>query len=97
MRKDYHSKPMHIEENFTLSISEVCLSLGIEKKWVIEVIEEGIVHPTASQHTQPTFDQQAITRLKTSLSLHRDLGVNLSGIALVLDLLDEIETLKRHP
>lgn len=86
---------MRVEEHFILSINEVCHSLGIEKQWIIEVIEEGIVSPVDVKKSQPDFDQQAITRLKTSLSLHRDLGVNLSGIALALDLLDEIERLKR--
>lgn len=96
MKKNSTSTAVYVEENFSLTINEVCHSLGIEKKWVFEIIDEGIVYPLSSKNSQPIFDQKAITRLKTSLNLQRDLGINISGIALVLDLLDEIETIKRH-
>lgn len=86
----------YVEENFILNITEVCQSLGIQKQWIFEVIDEGIIHPLPSKSSSPKFDQTAIRRIRTSICLQRDLGINLSGIALVLDLLDEIEELKNQ-
>jgi len=96
MKDTDRSDDLYIEEHFTLSITEVCHSLGIQKQWILEVLEEGIIQPVSSGGTSsPQFDQSAIRRLRTSICLQRDLGINLSGIALILDLLDELEELRR--
>jgi len=34
MKKNSTSTAVYVEENFSLTINEVCHSLGIEKKWV---------------------------------------------------------------
>ncbi len=95
MKDNERSDDLYIEEHFTLSITEVCQSLGIKKQWILEVMEEDIIQPLSSGTSSPQFDQVAIRRLRTSICLQRDLGINLSGIALILDLLDEIDELRR--
>ncbi|MBP1152859.1 hypothetical protein JOD69_004728 [Methylocaldum sp. RMAD-M] len=42
------------------------------------------------------FNTAALRRLQTALHLQRDLGVNLPGAALALDLLEELEALRRR-
>lgn len=83
-----------IEQHYTLSVKEACCTLGIEESWVEEVIAEGIIEPRISTENAPELDEQAVQRLRTSMRLHQDLGVNISGIALVLDLLEELERLR---
>lgn len=41
------------------------------------------------------FDSRALKRLQKTIHLQRDLRVNLAGAALVLDLLEEVEELRR--
>ena len=40
------------------------------------------------------FSAIELRRARTAMRLQRDLGVNLAGIALILDLLDEVDTLR---
>ena len=95
MKDNERSDDLYIEEHFTLSITEVCQSLGIKKQWILEVMDEGIIQSVPSKTASPQFDQTAIRRLRTSICLQRDLEINLSGIALILDLLDEVEELRK--
>ncbi|MCC5792336.1 MAG: hypothetical protein JJT82_06995 [Legionellaceae bacterium] len=88
------STPMRIEQSFRLSLSEVCCSFGVEQEWVEAIMAEGIIHPDST--ARPHFDGNALRRLRISIRLQQDLDINLSGIALVLDLLDEIEQLKQQ-
>lgn len=50
----------------------------------------------AEAAAQWVFSGAAVTRIQMALRLQRDLHVNLAGVALALDLLDEIERLKRR-
>ncbi len=40
------------------------------------------------------FQETCLVRVRSALRLHRDLGVNLAGIALALDLMEELENLR---
>jgi chaperone modulatory protein CbpM len=42
------------------------------------------------------FDGIAVVRVQRAVRLQQDLGVNLPGIALALELLDELEALRRR-
>jgi chaperone modulatory protein CbpM len=82
------------EEWFVLSLSEVTLSFGISTETVIEIVDEGIVTVQKDKNNEWMFDNEAIRRIRTVLRLHRDLGVNLAGAGLALELLKEIDRLK---
>ncbi len=49
---------------------------------------------TQQQQTQWRFSGSALQRARTAMRLQRDLGINLAGVALAMDLLDEIEELR---
>jgi len=74
-----------------IDISEACAS---RTEWVIELVEEGILEPLGEQRDQWRFPGESLSRANTARRLQRDLGLNLAGVALVLDLLEEIETLR---
>ena len=56
---------------------------------------EGLLRPTRSQGNTRLYDETTCERLETILTLTRDLGVNLAGAALALELLDRIAELER--
>jgi chaperone modulatory protein CbpM len=85
-----------VEHHFYLSIKELSYSLGVSHVLVESIIAEGIIVPVDEHASEKRFDEQAIRRLKTSLRLHHDLGVNFAGIALALDLLEELDDLRRQ-
>ena len=56
----------------------------------------GLLEPVRTEEHVVWFDASAVPRLKTIRRLREDLGINLAGIAVVLDLLQRIEDLKRE-
>ena len=59
-------------------------------------VEYGLLEPMARTGTQWLFDTACLARLRMIERLRRDLGANLAGIAVILDLLDRLTTLQRE-
>lgn len=90
------TKASPCEHHFHLSITEVTQSFGISEQTVLEIIEQGIITPREPRPKDWVFSDKEIHLIRTVLNLHHDLGVNVAGAALALELLDEIEHLKRR-
>ena len=56
--------------------------------------DEGILEPTDGSSEKRRFPYSSVRRTRTVVHLQRDLGLNLAGAALALDLLDCIENLR---
>ena len=91
MSKDTLLIGVLIEETTTISFSEVCRKYNIPKELLIEMIEQGLFPNQTTQIEQVALDQKALRRLESAFRLHRDLGINMPGVALALELLEEIE------
>lgn len=83
-----------LDEQLTLTLTEVCDVCGLEESVVIEMVQEGVAEPLASSSDDWQFSGIAVTRLRTAQRLQRDLHVNLAGAALAIELLEELKTLK---
>lgn len=88
------NKSQECEEWYILSLTEVSSSFGISKETVIEIMDEGIVSANKNAQDELLFDMEAVRRIRTVVRLKRDLGVNLAGAGLALELLREIEHLR---
>ncbi|CAA9889196.1 MerR family transcriptional regulator [Candidatus Methylobacter favarea] len=82
-----------IEEG-DLTLGQLCRSCDVSADWVISLVEESIVEPEGEDLQVWRFSGTSVRRVRSALRLQRELGVNLSGIALALDLMDEIESLR---
>ncbi|VVC75310.1 Chaperone modulatory protein CbpM [Aquicella siphonis] len=78
----------------SLTLEELCSICQISPDTVQEFIAYEIIHPAQSRRDQPLFGLAELQRVKTALRLQHDLEVNMAGVALVLDLLDEMESLR---
>jgi MerR family transcriptional regulator/heat shock protein HspR len=56
----------------------------------------GLLEPIADEGRVVWFDLVAVRRLRTIRRLREDLGINLPGISVVLDLLGRIESLQHE-
>lgn len=83
-----------MEEWFFLSIQEVSTSFGVSSETIIEIINEGIIPVQQDEQGEWLFDDQALRTVRTVLHLHQDLGVNMAGAGLALELLREIDRLR---
>jgi MerR family transcriptional regulator/heat shock protein HspR len=55
---------------------------------------EGLLKPTRSAGNTRLYDEEAIRRLETILNLTRELGVNLAGVEVILNMKDRMELLQ---
>jgi chaperone modulatory protein CbpM len=83
-----------LDEQTDLSLNDICRACSSSAEWVIELVDEGILEPTGYQPTQWRFSPDCLQRARTAMRLQRDLGVNLAGVALALNLIDEIHSLE---
>jgi chaperone modulatory protein CbpM len=83
-----------LDEMSSLTLEELCQACREHSEWVIELVQEGILEPSGGQVTSWRFTGVSLQRARTVRRLQQDLGVNLAGAALVLDLMDEIEDLR---
>ena len=94
MTKDKKEPAFECEEWFYLSLAEISSSFGVSKEIVLEIIDEGIVSVQRDEKDHLRFDEHSLRQIRTVLRLNQDLGVNVAGAGLALQLLEEIEHLR---
>ena len=55
---------------------------------------EGLLCPARSRGNTRLYDEESCERLETILTLTRDLGVNLAGVEIILNLKEQVEQLR---
>ena len=88
-----------LDEAEEITLAELTRSCRVHAEWVIELVEEGVLEPRGPQiggmaGPQWRFSATSIVRVEKARRLQRDLGVNLPGIALALQLLERIDALE---
>ena len=93
-----------LDENTELSLNDLCRACSCSEQWLIELVGEGAIEPEGGlpipeqaitdQAQQWRFSAISLERARIAMRLQRDLEINLAGVALALDLLNEIENLK---
>ena len=83
-----------LEEEVVLSLAELCQATQLSAEHVIELVHEGIVEPIGRRPESWRFCGVSLYRVRCAQRLKVDLGLNMPGIALALDLLDEVERLR---
>ena len=85
-----------IGEGDLVSLADLCRSCTVEIQTITTLVSEGILEPSGRDVEHWQFSVGSLKRVKTVIHLQRDLGVNLAGAALALDLLDRIAELERR-
>jgi chaperone modulatory protein CbpM len=70
-----------------VSLGDACQLCHVELEFVHALIEEGALELADDQ---AVLDRSQFARLRKAVRLHRDLGVNPPGIALALELMDQL-------
>ncbi|MCK5071731.1 MAG: MerR family transcriptional regulator [Desulfocapsa sp.] len=84
-----------IDDTCEYSLRELCSLCKVHAQFIQDLIDEGILSPHGQNATEWRFAAIEIKRIQVSIRLQQDLRINLPGTALALDLLDEIEQLRR--
>jgi len=89
------TKPPRRPEQKYVMISVVAERFGIHPQTLRLYEREGLITPARSAGNTRLYDGATIERLETILTLTRDLGVNLAGVEVILNLqeqMDEMQT-----
>lgn len=84
-----------LDQHAELTLDELGRVSAVQVDFIIDLVHEGVITPTVSgapEHWRFQGDQ--VRYVAVAARLQRDLGVNLAGVALALQLLDELATLR---
>jgi chaperone modulatory protein CbpM len=88
---------MLLDEQTRISVTELTRVCGVSIDEVRMMVGEGMLQPRDGGSPERwSFSGVEVRRARRALRLQRDLELNLAGTALALDLLDEIEQLRRR-
>jgi chaperone modulatory protein CbpM len=83
-----------VEEHVVFTLTALCQASGADAEQVDALVGEGLLQPTGQGPQDWRFSGDALPQTRKALRLARDLELGLPGVAIVLDLLAEIETLR---
>jgi chaperone modulatory protein CbpM len=83
-----------LEEQTGLTLVEVCRACAAEPDMVMALVEEGLVAPSGAAPGEWRFTGVHMHRARVAVRLQKDLGVNIAGAALALQLLEELDSLR---
>jgi chaperone modulatory protein CbpM len=83
------------EHYAVLTIGDLSRMCTVEPEHIVALVEEGILQPLPDAPGDWQFAGEALRRARLALRLQRDLEINLAGVALALELLEEIHELRR--
>ncbi|MBU3576032.1 chaperone modulator CbpM [Polynucleobacter sp. UK-Mo-2m-Kol15] len=85
-----------VEEEVHMSIVEISQATRAPEDLIMAWVSEGILSPAGSSPEDWRFSGESLKRAKTAAHLSHDLELNTPGVALALDLLDEINRLRNQ-
>ena len=77
-----------------ITLADLSRACRVHAEWVMELVEEGVIEPRGKDGPQWHFAATTVVRVQKAQRLHSDLGINLPGVALALQLLDRIDALE---
>lgn len=83
-----------VEEEVQLTLVELCQACRAEQEHVLSWVLEGVLEPLGNDPRDWRFSGESLRRARLALRLSRDLEINPPGVALALDLMDEIGELR---
>ena len=83
------------EESTLLTVQDLSRMCAVDERHIVELVNEGVISVVEIGTVEWRFSGTALRRTRLALRLERDLELNLAGVALALDLMEEVERLRR--
>jgi chaperone modulatory protein CbpM len=93
--KDLALQGTIFDESAVLTLEDLSRMCAVDEKHIVEFVEEGILS-VVGMRTEWHFSGAALRRARIAVRLERDLELNLAGVALALDLLEELAQLRHE-
>jgi chaperone modulatory protein CbpM len=84
------------EQSAVLTVKDLSRICAVDERHIVEFVEEGVLQVIEINTTEWRFSGEALRRARVALRLERDLEINLAGVALALDLMEELKQLRHE-
>ena len=83
------------DESTMLSLEDLSRMCSVDERHIVEFVQEGVLN-VIEVRSQWQFSGDALRRARLAVRLERDLELNLAGVALAVNLIEEIAQLRRE-
>jgi chaperone modulatory protein CbpM len=83
------------DETAMLSLEDLSRMCSVDARHIVEFVEEGVLN-VIEIRSEWHFSGDALRRARLAVRLERDLELNLAGVALAVELIEELEQLRRQ-
>jgi DNA-binding transcriptional MerR regulator len=83
-------------EHSLLTLDDLASAAGMTPEIVDAFVRYRLIEPAPKTTNYQLFPSSCVDRLKRILRLRNDLGVNLAGVAVILEMAERIEELMRE-
>jgi chaperone modulatory protein CbpM len=84
------------EESALLTVQDLSRLCSVDERHIVEFVEDGVLHVVELNTREWRFTGGALRRARLALRLERDLELNLAGVALAVELMEELQQLRRE-
>jgi DNA-binding transcriptional MerR regulator len=81
-------------EHSLLTIDDLANAAGLQPELVDVLVRYQLVQPMTNMGACPLFSSSSVERLGRIFRVRHDLGVNLAGVGVILELMERIELLQ---
>ncbi len=85
-----------LDDAVSYSYLEVCEHYGISEQTLLEMLQCGLFSTHITPIHQLQFDHKMLGRIAAACRLQNDLDINMPGVVLALELLDELATVREE-
>jgi DNA-binding transcriptional MerR regulator len=83
-------------EHSLLTLEDLANAAGLCQETLQTFVGYRLIEPSASVGSCPLFSTASVERLQRILRLRHELGVNLAGLAVILDMTERVEKLQKE-
>ena len=83
-------------DSIRMTLGELCLAHAVSAEHVVDMVMEGVLEPIGSTREEWRFTELHFHNAGIAVRLQRDLGINLPGVALALQLLQELQDMRQR-
>ncbi len=85
-----------IGQEMAADLDQVCRLCGLDSAELLEWVREGVVEPQELDAARWRFNPRQVRRVYVARRLKRDLELDTPALPVVLDLIEEVQTLRRR-
>ena len=84
-----------IDDQLSFTLTQFAETCGQSPEWILQLLEYDIL-PTRSDTAEHVFLGEDLSRARRAYRLQRDFDASFSAVAMMLDLIDEVQKLRKQ-